>query len=357
MPSEQFKVAARKISQPARKKPDPEISTAEKKMPLLTLDPNKPKLTPVSVMTRSPHKRGTTPPNSPPTPHKIELIEDSDCHRKLRSSASSDSGSSSSSSTSSEEGLTVSKVIVKKNLFATTNGTTNGTSIKTIIRTSPRKTEHADTNNSVKLSPVKLTITLPTKDNKGPKKKLSFVDGDKSSNNSVKAFMPIRRSERRPKKNQTADIIQKLQSIGNDDSRLPLEIRDIPDKNRGIVPTKKLSKGEFAVEYAGELIEHSTAEERENKYAMDVSKGCYMYYFKTNGKHYCIDATVETGRYGRLVNHSRLHPNLITKVIMNGSKPRLILVAKHDIEPGTELLYDYGDRSKESLAAHPWLAK
>merc|ERR1712110_869201 len=59
--------------------------------------------------TRSPHKRGTTPPQSPPTPHKIELIEDSDCHRKLRSSTSSDSGSSSSSSsTSSEEGLTVS---------------------------------------------------------------------------------------------------------------------------------------------------------------------------------------------------------------------------------------------------------
>lgn len=72
--------------------------------------------------------------------------------------------------------------------------------------------------------------------------RLSFVDGDKPSNNSVKAFMPIRRSERRPKKNQTADIIQKLQNIGTDDSRLPLEIRDIPGKNRGVVPTKKLSK-------------------------------------------------------------------------------------------------------------------
>ena len=116
-------------------------------------------------------------------------------------------------------------------------------------------------------------------------------------------------------------------------------------------------RGDFAVEYAGELIEHSTAEERENKYAMDESKGCYMYFFKTKGKHYCIDATVETGRYGRLVNHSLQTPNLMTKVIMNGKIPRLILVAKHDIEPGTELLYDYGDRSKESLAAHPWLAK
>ena len=111
------------------------------------------------------------------------------------------------------------------------------------------------------------------------------------------------------------------------------------------------------VEYAGELIEHSTAEERENNYVMDVSKGCYMYYFKANGKHYCIDATAETGRLGRLINHSRQQPNLITKVVMLNNCPRLVLVAKYDIEPNTELLYDYGDRSKESLLAHPWLAK
>ena len=151
-------------------------------------------------------------------------------------------------------------------------------------------------------------------------------------------------------------IIQKLQNIGTDDSRLPLEIRDIPGKNRGVVPTRKLYKGDFVVEYAGELIKQSTAKERENEYAMDISKGCYMYYFEKNG-NYCIDATVESGRYGRLVNHSRQTPNLMTKVIMNGKSPHLILVAKHDIEPGTELLYDYGDRSKESLAAHPWLEK
>jgi histone-lysine N-methyltransferase SETD8 len=42
---------------------------------------------------------------------------------------------------------------------------------------------------------------------------------------------------------------------------------------------------------------------------------------------------------------------------MVDKQPRLILVAKGDLDAGTELLYDYGDRSKESLAAHPWLAK
>lgn len=68
-----------------------------------------------------------------------------------------------------------------------------------------------------------------------------------------------------------------------------------------------------------------------------------------------IDATEETGKLGRLVNHSR-NGNLITKTIAVKEKPHLILVAKNDIKPGSELTYDYGDRSKESLAHHPWLA-
>ena len=66
------------------------------------------------------------------------------------------------------------------------------------------------------------------------------TDGDKSSNNSVWRT-PIRRSERRPKKNQNDDINQKLQII-TDDSKLPLAIKFIPGKNFGIVTTKKLSR-------------------------------------------------------------------------------------------------------------------
>ena len=60
--------------------------------------------------------------------------------------------------------------------------------------------------------------------------------------------------------------------------------------------------------------------------------------------NFSIDATGESGRFGRLLNHSRVSPNCITKVVMLGEVPRLILVAKHDIVAGTELLYDYGDR-------------
>ena len=64
---------------------------------------------------------------------------------------------------------------------------------------------------------------------------------------------------------------------------------------------------------------------------------------------FSIDATAESGRYGRLLNHSRQNPNCVTKVVMLGDTPRLILVARQDIQPGTELLYDYGDRYNSSL--------
>lgn len=76
---------------------------------------------------------------------------------------------------------------------------------------------------------------------------------------------------------------------------------------------------------------------------------------------YSIDATAESGRLGRLLNHSRRNPNCITRLVWvkdNDSKkplPRLVIVAKRDINTGEELTYDYGDRDKSALEVHPWL--
>ena len=164
--------------------------------------------------------------------------------------------------------------------------------------------------------------------------------------------------ERRPKHESEAALQKRIEDrlIVDNDNGLSLEIRDIPEKGRGIFATQDFSKGDFIVEYAGDLINLKEAKEREGEYSMDLSKGCYMYYFKANNKQYCIDATKETGRLGRLVNHSRLAPNLQTKVVLFRETPRLILIAKRDVKAGEELLYDYGDRSKKSLEAHPWLA-
>lgn len=68
-----------------------------------------------------------------------------------------------------------------------------------------------------------------------------------------------------------------------------------------------------------------------------------------------IDATAESGKLGRLVNHSR-NGNLVTKTLFYRNRPHLVLLAKDTVEVGEELTYDYGDRSKESLLHHPWLA-
>ena len=82
---------------------------------------------------------------------------------------------------------------------------------------------------------------------------------------------------------------------------------------------------------------------------------CYMYYFKHDNKSFCVDATFESGRLGRLINHTRKEANLTTKICVVDHVPRLGFVAKQDIAKGDELCYDYGDRRPEVLKVHPWL--
>jgi len=200
----------------------------------------------------------------------------------------------------------------------------------------------------------------PTTHQASGKTKTAKLAQAASASHKVTEYFPIRRSERKPKakaellKEQMDGIEARL--LANDDTTLGVEVAFIQNKGRGIKAVRDFVKGEFVVEYAGDLIDIGKAKDLEAKYSMDTSKGCYMYYFKHKGKQYCIDATSESGRYGRLLNHSKKTPNCVTKVVMLGDTPRLILVAKNDIVAGTELLYDYGDRSKESLKAHPWLS-
>lgn len=134
-----------------------------------------------------------------------------------------------------------------------------------------------------------------------------------------------------------------------------LEVRHFAGKGRGIVTTREFMKGEFVVEYIGELIDQVTAKKREKIYALDQNTGCYMYYFQHRNHQYCVDATAETNKLGRLVNHSR-NGNLIARVIEVESTPHLVLTAKENIPIGVEVTYDYGDRSREAIRHHPWLA-
>lgn len=70
---------------------------------------------------------------------------------------------------------------------------------------------------------------------------------------------------------------------------------------------------------------------------------------------FSIDATEEDNRLGRLINHSKSKPNLTVKLVASDTRPHICMFAAIDIPVGTELLYDYGDRSSSSVQTFKWL--
>lgn len=176
-----------------------------------------------------------------------------------------------------------------------------------------------------------------------------------NGNREMTDFFPVRRSVRKTKTAVKEEWMRGLEQAVLEERCEGLQVRHFMGKGRGVVAERPFKRNEFVVEYVGDLISINEAAEREKRYALDENAGCYMYYFKHKTQQYCIDATVDTGKLGRLINHSRAG-NLMTKVVLIKQRPHLVLLAKDDIEPGEELTYDYGDRSKESLLHHPWLA-
>ncbi|KAM9306833.1 N-lysine methyltransferase KMT5A-A [Pholidichthys leucotaenia] len=188
----------------------------------------------------------------------------------------------------------------------------------------------------------------------GKKSTRRMAGGKNSQNQKVTDYFPIRRSSRKSKtelKCEQKKLIDDLITNGIEDG---MEVQHIEGKGRAVFATRCFQKGDYVVEYHGDLLQITDAKKREAEYAQDPATGCYMYYFQYLCKTYCVDATKETGRMGRLINHSK-NGNCQTKLHDINGIPHLILVASRDIDKGEELLYDYGDRSKASIAAHPWL--
>ncbi|KAH0625402.1 hypothetical protein JD844_014889 [Phrynosoma platyrhinos] len=185
----------------------------------------------------------------------------------------------------------------------------------------------------------------------GPRRK---AQGKTQQNRKVTDYYPVRRSSRKSKKELQIEEKKRIDELIESGKEDGMKIDFIDGKGRGVIATKQFHRGDFVVEYHGDLIEITDAKKREAAYAQDPSTGCYMYYFQYLSKTYCVDATKETNRLGRLINHSKCG-NCQTKLHDINGIPHLILVASRDIKAGEELLYDYGDRSKASLEAHPWL--
>ena len=63
---------------------------------------------------------------------------------------------------------------------------------------------------------------------------------------------------------------------------------------------------------------------------------------------YSEDATRESGRLGRLINHSKTQCNAAMRVIEVDGRPRLCLFSLRDITVGEEILFDYGRKDRTS---------
>lgn len=58
------------------------------------------------------------------------------------------------------------------------------------------------------------------------------------------------------------------------------QVKYTEGKGRGVFATQSFQKGQYVVEYHGDLLLKTDAKKREAVYAQDPATGCYMYYFQ-----------------------------------------------------------------------------
>ena len=121
---------------------------------------------------------------------------------------------------------------------------------------------------------------------------------------------------------------------------------------RGVETDIDLKRSSFICSYHGEHLSKAEGRKREERFQeMNAEHGDYIFF----NRNICIDATAEDNSLGRLLNHSRRHPNCEAKPFNYKGVSYIILKAKHDIKAGTQLTFDYGERRKEILILKPWL--
>jgi histone-lysine N-methyltransferase SETD8 len=169
--------------------------------------------------------------------------------------------------------------------------------------------------------------------------------------------------QKRPKRRVSSEI-KKIQAEqlslllhNTDETKLGLEVRKTSDgRGRGVFTLIDRTRKSFICEYVGDTVPKDVADRRVDEYEVQGAENFYQYYFSFKNQNMCVDAQEESGKLGRLFNHTKKTPNCIAKLIEVENSPRIVLFALKDICKGSELLFDYGDRRKASILAHPWLA-
>ncbi|KAL4109743.1 hypothetical protein PRIC1_001438 [Phytophthora ramorum] len=104
----------------------------------------------------------------------------------------------------------------------------------------------------------------------------------------------------------------------------------------GLFVDEFVAKDEFIIEYIGEMVSQEEADRRGAVY--DKVDRSYLFNLDTKT---VIDST-RKGNKTRFINHSKKSPNCACKIMNVSSDFRIGLYATHDIQPHTELFFDYG---------------
>ncbi|XP_061373324.1 histone-lysine N-methyltransferase ASHH2 [Gastrolobium bilobum] len=107
-------------------------------------------------------------------------------------------------------------------------------------------------------------------------------------------------------------------------------------KGYGLKTLDSVAKGQFLIEYVGEVLDMHAYEARQREYAL---KGHRHFYFMTLNGSEVIDASAK-GNLGRFINHS-CDPNCRTEKWMVNGEICIGLFALRDIKQDEELTFDY----------------
>lgn len=113
-----------------------------------------------------------------------------------------------------------------------------------------------------------------------PQSPTPFVQKSQTQSRQMTDYYPVRRSVRKTKRAVEQEYLRQIEIAIEKQNEDDLVVKLFKDKGRGICAGRPFSRGEFVVEYIGDLIEQSEADRREKIYAKDSTFGCYMYYFK-----------------------------------------------------------------------------
>ncbi|KAL7034916.1 hypothetical protein ACKWTF_008177 [Chironomus riparius] len=103
----------------------------------------------------------------------------------------------------------------------------------------------------------------------------------------------------------------------------------------GAFAGEDISKGDFVVEYTGELITQQEADKRGKMYDK-----CKMSYLFDLSSDYAVDGMF-IGNESRFINHSESAPNCLVKTMTVLGDKRIALFATRNIKQGEELFFDY----------------